>query len=82
MISMLISIGRCIYYIGVFIYENKTNILIAYSFFDSMKFVFFVTDKLGIMALIIKKITYNPSRLIEIIGVEETEFGDFEIIEI
>jgi hypothetical protein len=84
MFPMLISIGRCIYYIGVVAYENKTTILMAYSIFDTTKFVFFVTDKLGIVELIRKKITYVdlPPMLLEISGIEETEVGDFEIVEI
>ena len=84
MFPMLISIGRCIYYIGIGTYENKTNILMVYSLFDTTKFVFFVTDKLGIIEIIRKKITHvdSPPMLLEISGIEETEVGDFEIIEI
>jgi hypothetical protein len=83
MFPMLISIGRCIYYIGVATYENKTTILMTYSLFDTTKFAFFVTDKLGIVELIRKKITYveSPQMLLEISGIEETEVGDFEIID-
>ena len=80
---MFISIGKCVYYIGVITYKNKTSIFTVYSLFDTTRFAFFVTDKLGIVELIRKKIICSefPLMLLEISGIEKTEVGDFEILE-
>lgn len=82
MLSMILSVGRCLYYVGSVTYENKATILTAYSLFDTTKFAFFVSDKLGIIDLIKKKLTYTPESIIlEISGIEKSELGEFEIIE-
>ena len=79
---MILSIGRCLYYICLVTYENRTTILTVYSIFDTTKFAFFVSDKLGIIERIRKSLTLPESVLIEINGIEKSELGDFEIIEI
>lgn len=83
MFHMLISISRCLYNISGFAYENKQNIISCYSVFDATKFIFYASDRLGIINAIKKRIVLdqptNPV-LLEISSSEETIMGDFEII--
>lgn len=82
MFPTFISIGRCIYYIAVLGYENKHTILTAYSLFDTSKFVFYVSEKIGIVETIKKRITQEPPpMLLEISHIEHTELGNFEVID-
>lgn len=84
MFPTLISIGRFVYYVSAYVYENKTIILTAYSLFDTKKFSVYTLYKLGILDLIKKKITTSKSEtiILELLGVESSKVGDFEIISI
>ena len=82
MIQILISCGKYIYYISCIAYENRIYLLTMYSLFDTSKFIFYATDKIGIIELIRKKITYIPVIIIVGNKIEKSKVGDFEIIEI
>lgn len=63
------------------VYENKTTILTAYSLFDMSKFIFYISEKIGIVEAIKNRIIYvDPPILLEISGIESGDLGDFEII--
>ena len=81
MFPTFISISRCLYYATIFSYENRDMIFNAYSLFDTTKFAFFVSEKIGVVDLIKKKITPETYTVVlEISGVEKSDVGDFEII--
>jgi hypothetical protein len=83
MFITFISAGRFIYYISYVAYENKTTILTIYSLYDTSKFAFYVSEQMGIIEAIKNRITYKPSHiLVEITGVEESDLGNFEVIDI
>lgn len=82
MFPTFISIGMYVYYIAVLGYKNKTAIITAYSLIDTTKFIFYVSEKAGIIEAIKKRITYNtPTILLDMSNIEQTDLGDFTIIE-
>jgi hypothetical protein len=82
MFSTIISAGRCIYYITYIAYENKNTILHAYSLYDTSKFTFYVIERVGLVDYIKSKLKPEPSTVILVEKTENSELGDFEVIEV
>lgn len=82
MLPTFISAGRFIYYISYLAYENQETIFAVYSLYDTSKFVFYVSEQIGVVGAVKNKLTYKPPHtLLEITGIEESELGEFTIIE-
>jgi hypothetical protein len=70
-----------------YIYIGATlckSVAAAFSMYDYAKFGFYVSDKIGIVDIIAQKIKKKyrntPNALLEIIGTEKSNLGDFQII--
>lgn len=70
--------------VALYAIEHRQIIAAAFSTYDYVKFGFYVSDKIGIVDIISQKIKYRPARaktvLLEIIGIEKSNLGDFQII--
>ena len=83
MISDLAYVGKCVLIGTAYIIENRNVILSTYSIYDLTKFTFNVSDKLGIIEIIRKKINKSDTPIIMMIidGKEHSDVGEFEMIE-
>ena len=86
MLPTLIQFGKYMFILSYYFIENRQSIVSLYSLYDFTKFTFYVCDSAGVMEIIKTKLKekYNvvkPS-LIEIVGAEHSELGDFEIMNI
>jgi len=81
MFPKFVTIGYWLYYATFLVYENRRGILNIHSLYNTSKFIFYITDRFGIVDAIKKKITHvNTPMILQIGGVETTELGEFEII--
>lgn len=86
MLSGLFYIGKYFFIISSYVIEHKGILVSTYSVYDLTKFSFYIIDKIGILDVIsacIKK-KYQPYKnvLLEIKGIENTDLGEFEIMDI
>lgn len=85
MITELFSFGKYVFIITSYAIENRKMLISVYSIFDASKFAFYVSDRIGIIEEIKKRINwqlYPRPVVIEFKGVEECQLGDFEILSI
>lgn len=73
-------IGKYLFIGTAYIIENRDVILSTYSIYDLTKFTFAVSDKLGIVEIIRKKINKPDTCMIIIDGKENSDVGDFEMV--
>lgn len=77
MFTELICLGKYVYLITDYAYDNKKLIGYACGIYDASKFAYNVSNKFGMFNYKpLEKITF-----IELIGVERTPLGEFEILE-
>jgi hypothetical protein len=82
MLTELFSFGKYMFIITSYAVENHRFLISAYSIFDMSKFVFYVSDRMGIVDMLKKRINDQTTTnyiLIEFQGVEKGNLGDFEI---
>lgn len=82
MLTELFSFGKYMFIITSYAIENRRFLISAYSIFDASKFVFYVSDRIGIVDELKKRINSQIPQdpiLIEFQGVEKGDLGDFEI---
>jgi hypothetical protein len=85
MITELFSFGKYMFIITSYAIENRRFLISAYFIFDTSRFAFYVSDRIGIIEVVKKKLNcqlQTNSVLIEFIGIEESYLGDFEILNI
>ena len=82
MLTALFSFGKYMFIIISYAVENYRFLISAYSIFDMSKFVFYVSDRMGIVDMLKKRINDQTTTnyiLIEFQGVEKGNLGDFEV---
>lgn len=65
--------------------EHRQTILSIYSIYDFTKFSFYVCDRTGIVRIVsnaLKKNTHSTNILLELIGIEHSSVGEFEILDV
>ena len=85
MLTELFSFGKYMFIITSYAIENRRFLISAYSIFDASKFAFYVSDRMGIIEALKKRINCQlpPAPiLIEFGGFESSDLGDFEILDI
>jgi hypothetical protein len=87
MFPLLIQFGKYMFIIVYYVVKHKQILISMYYIYDFTKFSFYVIDKVGFVEVISKYIKNiynyaNENILIEILDVEKSEMGDFDIINI
>ena len=85
MLTELFSFGKYMFIITSYAIENRRFLISVYSIFDASKFAFYVSDRMGIIEALKKRINYQlppDPILIEFLGVESGDLGEFEILDI
>ena len=85
MLTELFSFGKYMFIITSYAIENRRFLISVYSIFDASKFAFYVSDRIGIIEALKKRINYQlppDPILIEFRGVESGDLGEFEILDI
>lgn len=81
MITELAYVGKYLFIGTYYLIENRNFILSAYSLYDLTKFTFTISDRLGVVEVVKKKIKPSETCVIIIDGKENSVVGDFEIID-
>jgi hypothetical protein len=85
MLTELFSFGKYMFIITNYAIENRRFLISVYSIFDASKFAFYVSDRMGIIEALKKRINCQlppDPILIEFRGVESGDLGEFEILDI
>ena len=88
MLTELFSFGKYMFIITSYAIENRRFLISVYSIFDASKFAFYVSDRMGIIEALKKRINCQLTPittipiLIEFRGVESGDIGEFEILDI
>lgn len=88
MITEILGFGKYIFFITSYAIEHRRMLVSVYSLYDLTKFSFYVSDRIGIIDVLSKMVkkkfntvVQNPV-LIELKGYENSEVGEFEIIDV
>ncbi len=81
MLSELISLGKYLYILTDYAYENKKLLGYMCGVYDATKFTYEVSNKFGILDYVWTPTRVEKITFIERIGVERTKLGEFEILE-
>ena len=81
-------IGKYVYIVAKYMMIHKKMLVSTYSVYDMTKFGFYVSDRIGIIDIISKKINNRYDRnlkniiLLEFGDIEKSKLGNFQILNI